>query len=387
MMRLINVNSKELEDFSIRHMPPYAVMWHIRSEVNDGKKLGFQESGSVNIIWRHQSEKDVIKSFCERTKERGIDYAWMDTCCIDQSSSTGLLEAIDSISQWHRRAAIWCVYLENISLSEQSDIIERLEHIQWFTRGWTLQEYFAPPTVLFFDRDWRIINEKQPGTLLNNLSRVSHAGRDAFLRGTTHVYDVPTWSWSGLLTLNGNANGPFEVTYLKLERDPRTCRIFSNIPTTDIKSCHTVDGCAWISAMRGEGPFPLSEKAQSWSQRMLEIRTAKSGRSPMLLQNQESFPMKSDWLSEDRGPGAETLTCVDTSHFHDDDGIDDDMGTTSSDSCSLSWSEDSEISFRAKESLFKILNELVDSILQMFFQALVAELWGSVQVLQTLRAS
>ncbi|KAK8859474.1 Vegetative incompatibility protein HET-E-1 [Apiospora arundinis] len=187
------------------------------------------------------SGNDTIKSFCERTKERGIDYAWMNPCSIDQSSSTGHLEAIDPISQWHRRTAIWCIYLENLSQPEQSDITERLERIQWFTRGWNFQEYFAPPLVLFFDRDWRIFSEKQSSTLLNNLSRISPTCRDVLLWEITHI---PTAS--RLLTLNGMANNPFEFAYLKLERDPHTCRISSIIPTTDEKLCQTVDGYAWI---------------------------------------------------------------------------------------------------------------------------------------------
>ena len=38
-----------------------------------------------------------ISKFCERARDESLEFAWVDTCCIDKSSSTELSEAINAI--------------------------------------------------------------------------------------------------------------------------------------------------------------------------------------------------------------------------------------------------------------------------------------------------
>ena len=49
--------------------------------------------------------------------------------------------------------------------------IESLEHSDWFTRGWTLQELLAPTELYFFDRYWRLLGSK--ATLSAQIQRVT----------------------------------------------------------------------------------------------------------------------------------------------------------------------------------------------------------------------
>jgi hypothetical protein len=56
--------------------------------------------------------------FCEKqaTKD-GLEFFWVDTCCIDKSSSTELAEAINSMFRWYQDAARCYVYLSDASAS------------------------------------------------------------------------------------------------------------------------------------------------------------------------------------------------------------------------------------------------------------------------------
>ena len=41
-------------------------------------------------------------------------YLWADTCCIDESSSAELSEAINSMWNWYQRSAVCYVYLADV---------------------------------------------------------------------------------------------------------------------------------------------------------------------------------------------------------------------------------------------------------------------------------
>src|SRR6187402_2302813 len=55
-----------------------------------------------------------IAQTCELAQRRGIKFAWVDTCCIDKSSSAELTEAINSMFQWYKSSAVCFVYLSNL---------------------------------------------------------------------------------------------------------------------------------------------------------------------------------------------------------------------------------------------------------------------------------
>jgi len=47
-----------------------------------------------------------IRKTCERAAERRLSYAWVDTCCIDKSSSAKLSESINSMFRWYRLSIV-----------------------------------------------------------------------------------------------------------------------------------------------------------------------------------------------------------------------------------------------------------------------------------------
>jgi hypothetical protein len=108
--------------------------------------------------------------FCgEQARRDGLQYFWVDTCCIDKSNSAELSEAINSMFYWYRDAAQCYVYLSDVSTSpphtgnKSSQLPWELEYREsrWFTRGWTLQELIAPAVVEFFSKDREKLGSKE----------------------------------------------------------------------------------------------------------------------------------------------------------------------------------------------------------------------------------
>lgn len=99
-----------------------------------------------------------IRGCCAQAALDGFDYAWIDSCCIDKTSSSELSEAINSMFSWYSRAQVCYAYLSDVPAGGVGKDHLRVDSYfrasEWFTRGWTLQELLAPRSVVFFDRDW-----------------------------------------------------------------------------------------------------------------------------------------------------------------------------------------------------------------------------------------
>ncbi|KAF4635639.1 hypothetical protein G7Y89_g2458 [Cudoniella acicularis] len=89
-------------------------------------------------------------------KSEGYNYIWIDTCCIDKSSSTELSEAINSMFQWYKDSAICYAFLSDVDKNDGTKISQS----RWFTRGWTLKELKAPGEIIFFASDWEPLGSK-----------------------------------------------------------------------------------------------------------------------------------------------------------------------------------------------------------------------------------
>jgi hypothetical protein len=120
-MRLLKLDShgelgvtKDLFD----NIPPYAILSHTWEE--DDEEVTFKDiskgSGKDKAGYRKIQ-------FCRKQAARdGLHYFWVDSCCINKSSSTELLEAINSMFRWYRRAARCYVYLTDVSADDCSQV-------------------------------------------------------------------------------------------------------------------------------------------------------------------------------------------------------------------------------------------------------------------------
>ncbi|RWA12374.1 hypothetical protein EKO27_g2757 [Xylaria grammica] len=138
-------------------------MWLIKTDTMQLEYVlnsqGFADLNSA----RRMAGFAKIRRTCELAKEEfGLDYAWVDTCCIDKSSSAELSEAINSMFAWYRDATICITFLSDLPSSKSIELVPPgLEKCRWFRRGWTLQELLAPRRVEFYDQVWHPIGSKK----------------------------------------------------------------------------------------------------------------------------------------------------------------------------------------------------------------------------------
>ncbi|RYO94502.1 hypothetical protein DL764_007821 [Monosporascus ibericus] len=177
-MRLIDVDSYEIHEVVADQIPAYAILSHCwgeaevsLSDIQNGEakgKLGFQK----------------IYYACEQAKRDFLKWVWVDTCCIDKTSSAELSEAINSMYQWYGEAIACYVYLSDITFGSHAP----LGASRWFTRGWTLQELVAPEEVQFFNKHWKWIGLRdEMSELLEGVTGIPGAvlsGRETPLKHT-----------------------------------------------------------------------------------------------------------------------------------------------------------------------------------------------------------
>lgn len=75
---------------------------------------------------RHKSGYIKIKRFCERALMDGYIYGWVDTVCIDKTSSAELSEAINSMYQWYKNSGVCYAVLEDLHTDRASTTLSDL---------------------------------------------------------------------------------------------------------------------------------------------------------------------------------------------------------------------------------------------------------------------
>jgi hypothetical protein len=153
-MRLINTTTYKLEEFLDSEAPPYAILSH-RWEENE--EVMFREFNRGSSKDKAKKGYKKIKKACNQATRDELGYIWVDTCCIDKSSSAELTESINSMFRWYQKANVCYAYLSDVS---GPDAKGDLGHSAWFRRGWTLQELIAPEEVEFYDGKWNFVGFK-----------------------------------------------------------------------------------------------------------------------------------------------------------------------------------------------------------------------------------
>jgi hypothetical protein len=162
-MRLINTRTMLFEEFIGRNLPNYAILSHTWEE----EEVSFKDMSDASS--KSKKGYGKIAMTCHLAAKAGLRYAWVDTCCIDKSSSAELTEAINSMFQWYKRASICYVYLSDLAPS--ATLETDLQGCRWFSRGWTLQELIAPKKIHFFDQSWSCKGTKLE--LIDDLARIT----------------------------------------------------------------------------------------------------------------------------------------------------------------------------------------------------------------------
>src|SRR5271155_352128 len=168
-MRLLKRNDNgELsltEDLADNDIPKkYAILSHRWGA--PGEEVTFADL--MNGAGKSKAGYEKIRFCGEQAAQDGLEYFWVDTCCIDKSNLVELSEAINSMFRWYRKATKCYVYLSDVSWKAsdandelcQQPLESEFRKSRWFTRGWTLQELIAPASVEFFSKDWEQLGNK-----------------------------------------------------------------------------------------------------------------------------------------------------------------------------------------------------------------------------------
>ncbi|KXJ92569.1 heterokaryon incompatibility protein-domain-containing protein [Microdochium bolleyi] len=158
-MRLLHVQTHAFTDFQGDGVPAYAILSHTWQQ---WQEVSYQEWLQPTDDIRSKSGYRKICEACKKARADGYDWIWVDTNCIDKTSSAELSEAINSMYAWYRRAAVCYAYLEDVPPVEEasSDPFAAFRDSRWHTRGWTLQELLAPQKIVFFARDWSLMGTR-----------------------------------------------------------------------------------------------------------------------------------------------------------------------------------------------------------------------------------
>ncbi|KKP02372.1 hypothetical protein THAR02_05524 [Trichoderma harzianum] len=193
-MRLINTQTFKLKDFSYETIPPYAILSHTWGDDSEELTLRDVENGNTSKAGIGSTK---LRGCCEQAQKDGLEYAWIDTCCIDKANLVELSEAINSMYRWYNCASVCYAYLSDVPEDDSpSERGSKFRSSRWFQRGWTLQELLAPKHLRFFNTKWQFIGTK--GTISNVIKDITHVPRQ-FLLGITglHVASVAQrMSWA-----------------------------------------------------------------------------------------------------------------------------------------------------------------------------------------------
>ncbi|KAF2028798.1 hypothetical protein EK21DRAFT_101546 [Setomelanomma holmii] len=187
-MRLINVTTLQIETFTDNDIPPYAILSHTwgSDEISYEELVwinrikGFHESLDQKSPTSSPSSGLTEQDFLQRegyakivnaarqAQALTVQWIWIDTCCIDKSSSAELSEAINSMYRYYSECQVCLVYLNDVAMpfpEEWSDGCEdnrkAFSSARWTKRGWTLQELIAPKICQFYYDDWQLMGEKK----------------------------------------------------------------------------------------------------------------------------------------------------------------------------------------------------------------------------------
>ncbi|KAH8802476.1 beta transducin-like protein HET-E2C*4 [Xylogone sp. PMI_703] len=156
-------NFREFRDDEI---PSYAILSHTWLTVQEGEEPTYEDL--INGTGKEKLGYGKIRFCGEQARRDGLQYFWVDTCCINKANYAELQYAINSMFRWYRNATRCYVYLSDVSSPPSYNNIELIPQSwdsdfwksRWFTRGWTLQELLAPRSVEFFSCEGRWLGDK-----------------------------------------------------------------------------------------------------------------------------------------------------------------------------------------------------------------------------------
>ncbi|KAI0742580.1 heterokaryon incompatibility protein-domain-containing protein [Daedaleopsis nitida] len=145
---------------------PYAILSHCWGD----KEQSFQDLQRIHeqCAASGTDPQDLlcakITGCCRLVRSHGYEWVWIDTCCIDKTSSAELSEAINSMYRYYSLADVCYAYLPDVPPRDTRDLgavwSATFAWSRWHKRGWTLQELIAPKMVFLLSNTWDVLGSK-----------------------------------------------------------------------------------------------------------------------------------------------------------------------------------------------------------------------------------
>ncbi|KAF2626151.1 hypothetical protein BU25DRAFT_492296 [Macroventuria anomochaeta] len=179
-------------------IPPYAILSHTWGA--DEEEVTFDDL--ARNMGKGKPGYRKIQLCREQAQRDGLQYFWVDTCCINKANKAEHSLAIRSMFHWYRNAARCYVYLSDVSASSLP--VEgaaspppwgsEFRQSKWFTRGWTLQELLAPGVVEFYSHEWHRLGDKMSlKTIIHEVTTIPYAVLDGAPLSQSSVQERFRW--------------------------------------------------------------------------------------------------------------------------------------------------------------------------------------------------
>jgi hypothetical protein len=99
-MHLLDTSTFEIYEFQSNGIPDYAILSHRWG----GEEVSFRDLRDGRGPEMAGFAK--LQGCCAQAASDGWQYVWIDSCCIDKSSSAELSEAINSMYRWYQNEQV-----------------------------------------------------------------------------------------------------------------------------------------------------------------------------------------------------------------------------------------------------------------------------------------
>lgn len=129
---------REVDDAKDAH---YAILSHRWNSIDE--EITFDDIRLSRPLHSKPKGRQKLECLLDQANKDGLTCVWIDTCCIDKSSSAELSEAINSMYYWYQTARkcyafLWDISAECPRLRDglEGPWLESFARSEWFSRGW-----------------------------------------------------------------------------------------------------------------------------------------------------------------------------------------------------------------------------------------------------------
>ncbi|KAI8712637.1 HET domain-containing protein [Fusarium sp. LHS14.1] len=285
-MRLINVRTMALEEFYGDQVPRYAILSHTWGQ----GEVTFQDWKAPNLASQKAGFAKILGA-CRQAREDSLEYLWVDTNCIDKTSSAELSEAINSMFAWYRDAVVCYAFLVDVPTihSNGLDRDKGFRQSRWFTRGWTLQELLAPKEVIFFDQNWQKIGARS-GSLAERISAITQINVNLIKDPATliHASVAQKMSWLSRRVTTRVEDmaycmlGIFDINMPLLYGEGRNAFLRLQEEIVKISTDHTIFCWNWVESVPGSWTSMLAPTPAAFESSGCYVEPVRDASSPEL---------------------------------------------------------------------------------------------------------